>query len=120
MRVTGLIPIATAPLGIAAVVVASVAPSMVTKLPLLVATYTLFPSVSTAIDVGGVKVGTTAWASEGPASISQWAGYRHPDGTVVLVGQSRRIRDDRPALPGLPLTAEELAAVARDSGFDLT
>jgi hypothetical protein len=71
------------------------------------------------VDIRGIKVATTARTSEGPASLSQWAGYRHPDGTVVIAAQMRKIRDDRAALPTLPLTSEELVTLACDDGFDL-
>jgi hypothetical protein len=46
----------------------------------------------------------------------QWAGYRHPDGTVVFVAQNRH-RDDgrgRPPLADPLFTPEQLAALAVD------
>jgi hypothetical protein len=46
----------------------------------------------------------------------QWAGYRHPDGTVVFVMQTAEVpRSGRPALTGMPMPGTELAALATDS-----
>jgi hypothetical protein len=46
---------------------------------------------------------------------AQWAGYRHADGTVVFVMQAAEMpRSGRPALPAMPMTANQLAAVAVD------
>ena len=45
----------------------------------------------------------------------QWAGYRHPDGTVVFVMQTAEVpRSGRPALDAMPMTAQQLAAIAVD------
>ncbi|WP_433790483.1 hypothetical protein [Actinoplanes sp. CA-252034] len=52
-----------------------------------------------------------------------WAGYRHSDGTVVYVMQSKSPSYADPATNGLaplaalPLTDAELAALATDASF---
>lgn len=47
---------------------------------------------------------------------AQWAGYRHPDGTVVFVMQTAEVpRSGRPALTGMPMAGPDLAALATDT-----
>jgi hypothetical protein len=46
----------------------------------------------------------------------QWAGYRHPDGTVVFVMQTAEVpRSGRPALASMPMPGQELAALATET-----
>ena len=46
---------------------------------------------------------------------AQWAGYRHPDGTVVFVMQTAEVpRSGRPALTTMPMSGTALAALATD------
>lgn len=50
----------------------------------------------------------------------QWAAYRHADGTLVFVMQSTSYRDaGMPVLESMPLTAEQLAALAVDPRFNV-
>lgn len=70
------------------------------------------------VTVAGGTVGL-ATGAEG-SSFGQWAGYRHPDGTVVYVAQA--LVDDRSGLPpltALPFTPEQLATLAVDPRFQL-
>ncbi|SDG21715.1 hypothetical protein SAMN05216553_106225 [Lentzea fradiae] len=71
----------------------------------------------TEVEVDGKKV-AVADVTPPPEDLlppSQWAGYRHPDGTAVFVMQSPgAARSGRPALGGMPMTAEQLAAAAVD------
>lgn len=56
----------------------------------------------------------------GDDRLDQWAGYRHPDGTVVFVAQARSYFGT--GLPGtteLPFTLQQLAALAADPKFHL-
>jgi hypothetical protein len=74
---------------------------------------------ATCVDVvvGGKKVAVAdvVYPPEYGIQPGQWAGYRHPDGTVVFVEQLAKMpRSGRPALPGMPMTAEQLAAMAAD------
>lgn len=47
---------------------------------------------------------------------AQWAGYRHPDGTVVFVMQAPEVpRSGRPALASMPMPGPDLAALATDT-----
>lgn len=70
------------------------------------------------ITVGGAEVGV----STVPGG-DQWAAYRHTDGTVVYVAQSRRVNEvmlpGTPGLTELPLTTGALAALAADARFHL-
>jgi hypothetical protein len=68
-----------------------------------------------------LKVGVVVKPA-GDDRIDQWAAYRHADGTVVYAAQSRHATfggsDLRP-LTELPLTVQQLAALAADPKFDL-
>ena len=71
--------------------------------------------------VGGAKVGV-AHATGGEQGIDQWAAYRHPDGIVVYVAQSRTAQNGATTLKplkDLPLSKPELAALAADDRFHL-
>lgn len=71
----------------------------------------------TEVTVGGKKVAVYAATGE---RFNQWATFRHDDGTVVHVGQAADYAySGLPALAGLPLTTEQLAALAADPGFNL-
>lgn len=73
--------------------------------------------VETVVD--GKKVGVVD-ASTTDGSTEQSAFYRHEDGTVVTVTQSAAYSHvDMPALAGMPLTADQLAALAVDPRFKL-
>jgi hypothetical protein len=74
----------------------------------------------TEVVVDGKRVAVVAVPASGHGQFDQWAGYRHEDGTVVYVAQAAdRAFTDFPALDGLPLTTEQLAALAADSRFHL-
>jgi hypothetical protein len=71
------------------------------------------------VDVAGgqVAVLTADGAAEG---MEQAAFYKHADGTLVIVAQSRDYeRSGHPALAELPLTSQQLAAIAADPKFHL-
>ena len=72
------------------------------------------------ITVGGAEVGV-ADVTPGEDEIDQWAAYRHPDGVVVFVAQSRHANAAGTLKPleDLPLTKPELAALAVDDRFHL-
>jgi hypothetical protein len=71
----------------------------------------------TEIPVNGKAVAVVTVVSE---QFDQWAGYRHDDGTVVFVAQSKACAyAGLPALDGLPYTAEQLAELAADPRFTL-
>jgi hypothetical protein len=70
------------------------------------------------VDVGGKQVGVVTGGSEG--DLEQGAFFRHADGTLVIVAQSRTYQNSgHPALAELPLTPQQLAAIAADPGFQL-
>lgn len=69
------------------------------------------------VDVNGKKVAVAdvVYPPADGLPSAQWAGYRHPDGTVVFVMQSAGIaRSGRPELAGIPMTGAQLAAAAVD------
>ena len=74
------------------------------------------------VTVGGAQVGVVV-ASGSDHRLDQWAAYRYPDGVVVYVAQSRNATNDsKPALAPLsklPLTPDQLAAVAADARFHI-
>ncbi len=73
------------------------------------------------VTVDGRKVGV-AGRPGSDGGLDQWASYRHPDGIVVHVAQSRRDANaagGRAPLTTLPLTADQLAALAVDQRFHL-
>jgi hypothetical protein len=72
------------------------------------------------VTVGTAKVGVVK--AGGDSRIDQWAAYRYADGVVVYVAQSRTASngDQNPApLTDLPLTEQQLAALATDARFHL-
>lgn len=70
----------------------------------------------TEIPVNGEPVAVVTADGE---QFDQYAGYRHADGTVVFVAQSKDYDPGKPALDSLPFTPEQLAAVAADPRFHL-
>jgi hypothetical protein len=77
----------------------------------------------TVVDVGGTKVGlvvSDGTGNENDRTFDQAAAYRYADGTMVFVCQAKAFRDStQPALGELPLTGEQLAALAADAEFHL-
>jgi len=73
------------------------------------------------VTTGGIEVGVVVRPDQ-DNRLDQWAAYRHPDGTVVYVAQSRNATNAdsefRP-LTELPLTVRELAALAVQPRFHL-
>lgn len=71
----------------------------------------------TEVNVGGKKV-AVADATYPPVdglAPAQWAGYRDADGTLVFVMQTARVaRAGHPGLSAMPMTGQQLAAVAAD------
>lgn len=49
----------------------------------------------------------------------QWATYRHPDGAVVFVAQTKQNDGGKPALGTLPLTTQQLATLATSEALHL-
>ncbi|MFF5231843.1 hypothetical protein [Dactylosporangium sp. NPDC000521] len=78
------------------------------------------PASCRLVTTAGVTVGV---ATGGPGhGYDQWAAYRHPDGTVVFLAQSKT--DDRPGggdqgLAALPLPEDRLAALVVDERFHI-
>lgn len=71
----------------------------------------------TEVNVDGrqVAVADVTYPPEDGLAPAQWAGYRHADGTVVFVMQTAGVaRSGRPALDTMPMTGQQLAAVAVD------
>jgi hypothetical protein len=69
------------------------------------------------VEVDGKKVAVAdvTHPPQDGLSPEQWAGYRHADGTVVFVMQTAKVaRSGRPALASMPMTGQQLAAVAVD------
>ena len=67
------------------------------------------------VDGKKVAVADVSYPERDGLPPAQWAGYRHPDGTVVFVMQTAEVpRSGRPALTGMPLPGPELAALATD------
>lgn len=65
------------------------------------------------VDGKKVAVADVSYPERDGLPPAQWAGYRHPDGTVVFVMQTAEVpRSGRPALTGMPLPGPELAALA--------
>jgi hypothetical protein len=59
----------------------------------------------------------------GTDRVDQWAAYRHPDGTVVFLSQSRTASTtptDLKPLKNLPLSQQQLATLAADKRFHLS
>jgi len=71
------------------------------------------------VDVNGRQVGLTTGASGQFNEFEQWAGYRHPDGTVVLVAQARQYRGAASPLPQPVFTPRQLAELATADRFHL-
>lgn len=74
------------------------------------------------VPVGPAKVGVVT-KSAADDRIDQWAAYRYPDGTVVYVAQSRQAANGPSSLQPLttlPLTVQQLAALAVDPRFHLS
>jgi hypothetical protein len=65
----------------------------------------------TEITVHGKKVAVVDKLS------TQWAGFRYPDGTRVFVMQSATFDNSVPALDGMPMTREQLAALVVDASL---
>ena len=74
------------------------------------------------VDVAGKKVGLVTKNTSGrDETFDQWAAYRHPDGTVVFVGQGKGFYGSgRPALGSQVFTTEKLASLATDSRFHIS
>ncbi|MCE6993929.1 hypothetical protein LZG04_03750 [Saccharothrix sp. S26] len=71
------------------------------------------------VDAGGAKVAVVT-GDGGANGLEQAAFHRFDDGTLVIVGQSREYRNSgHPAMAELPLTAQQLAAIAADPKFHL-
>ncbi|GAA3677005.1 hypothetical protein GCM10022267_74890 [Lentzea roselyniae] len=71
----------------------------------------------TEVNVSGktVAVASVTYPAVDGLPPAQWAGYRHADGTVVFVMQSTGMaRSGRPALAAMPMTDQQLAALAVD------
>lgn len=80
------------------------------------------PTACAVIQVGGRDVAvSTGGGDPQDDRIDKWATYAHPDGTVVFFAESKR-GNFRPhstdaRLTALPLTDQQLAALAVDEGF---
>lgn len=70
------------------------------------------------VTTGNLQVGVVV-RPDGDDRFDQWAAYRHPDGVVVFVAQSRKFSDRLPSLTNLPFTVHQLAALATNERFHL-
>ncbi|ONI89493.1 hypothetical protein ALI22I_15915 [Saccharothrix sp. ALI-22-I] len=71
------------------------------------------------VDAGGKEVAVVT-ANSAEDGMEQAAFFRHEDGTLVIVAQSREYPNSgHPALAELPLTPQQLAAIAGDPKFHL-
>lgn len=88
----------------------------------LAATFWGLGGTCKVVTVGDARVGV-ATPKDPDERIGQWAAYRHPDGIVVFVAQSRTATNMEPGLKPLeklPLKQNELAALAVDRRFHLS
>ncbi|MBW4705022.1 hypothetical protein J7462_25400 [Micromonospora sp. RL09-050-HVF-A] len=76
------------------------------------------PGDCEVVTVGAAQVGVVVRPGDDDR-FDQWAAYRHPDGVVVFVAQSRRLGDGQPELAALPFTVDRLAALAADDRFQV-
>ncbi|MEU1601789.1 hypothetical protein [Micromonospora matsumotoense] len=76
------------------------------------------PGECELVTVGTTQVGVVV-SPGADDRFDQWAAYRHPDGVVVFVAQSRRLGDGQPELAALPFPVPRLAALAGDARFHL-
>ena len=76
------------------------------------------PGECEVVTVGTTQVGVVVQPGADDR-FDQWAAYRHPDGVVVFVAQSRRLGDGQPELTDLPFPVARLAALAADDRFHL-
>jgi hypothetical protein len=75
----------------------------------------------TVVTVGKAKVGVVTLPA-GRDRVDQWAAHRYADGVVVFVAQSRNaanVKGSLRPLKNLPLSKQQLAALAVDDRFDL-
>ncbi|KAA2254966.1 hypothetical protein F0L68_29795 [Solihabitans fulvus] len=78
------------------------------------------PGECQVVDVAGKPVGVVTKPTSDRKAFDQWAAYRHPDGTVVYVAQAREYANTGlTGLGELPLTVQQLAALATDPKFRL-
>ncbi|MFU8849379.1 hypothetical protein ACNAW0_00045 [Micromonospora sp. SL1-18] len=70
------------------------------------------------VTVGNTKVGVVVRPTIDPR-FEQWSAYRHPDGAVTFVAQSRSFGSPKHGLKELPFTVPQLAALAMDERFHL-
>jgi hypothetical protein len=76
--------------------------------------------VCQVVSVGTAQVGVVVQPT-GDRRLDQWAAFRHPDGTVVVVAQARQlIAGTAPPLAALPLSVPQLATLAVDERFHLS
>ncbi|PRY35657.1 hypothetical protein [Umezawaea tangerina] len=73
------------------------------------------------VDVNGVQVGVlTSDGTGDQKGFDQLVAYRYADGTVVLVAQAKAFGGSKlPALDALPLSTDQLTALATDPRFHL-
>ncbi|MEV0680583.1 hypothetical protein AB0I60_29110 [Actinosynnema sp. NPDC050436] len=72
------------------------------------------------VDVGGKQVGLLVRDPAEESEMDELVIYRHPDGTLVSIGQSAEFRrSGHPALDGQVFTREQLAALAVADRFHL-
>lgn len=71
------------------------------------------------VTVAGTEIGVVTKATRQQAD--QWAGYQHPDGTVVYIAQAKQVTWPRgkPALDKQVFTVHQLAELAMDPRFAL-
>ncbi|MFE9205646.1 hypothetical protein [Micromonospora sp. NPDC007230] len=70
------------------------------------------------VTVGNMKIGVVVQPTI-DRRFDQWSAYRHPDGTVTFVAQSRSYSSPKNGLKELPFTVPQLAALAMNERFHL-
>ncbi|MFJ8577221.1 hypothetical protein [Micromonospora sp. NPDC093277] len=70
------------------------------------------------VTVGNTEIGVVVYPTT-DRRFEQWAAYRHPDGAVTFVAQSRSFGGPKSGLEELPFTVPQLAALAMDGRFHL-
>lgn len=67
------------------------------------------------VDGKKVAIADVTYAPEDGLAPAQWAGHRHADGSLVFVMQTARVaRSGQPGLSAMPMTGQQLAALAVD------
>lgn len=84
--------------------------------------YPLSGGTCEVVEVDGKRVGVVTGADADPGANTYEAGafYRHPDGTLVMIGVSKEYGESgHPGMAAVPLDGHQLAVLAVDARFHL-